>query len=85
MSYKKVDINKALIQWYKYDKYIENKRINIELENKKDVIKNNIKKNNEKIIKYTFKKSSLLEKALTLKSFDNNINNEKLEFFGDRV
>ena len=39
----------------------------------------------EKIIKYTFKKSSLLEKALTHKSFDNNINNEKLEFLGDRV
>ncbi len=39
----------------------------------------------EKIIKYTFKKTSLLEKALTHKSYDNNINNEKLEFLGDRV
>ena len=39
----------------------------------------------EKIIKYNFKKSSLLETALTHKSFDNNINNEKLEFLGDRV
>ena len=39
----------------------------------------------EKIIKYNFKKTSLLEKALTHKSFDNNINNEKLEFLGDRV
>ena len=39
----------------------------------------------EKIIKYTFKKSSLLEKALTHKSYDNDINNEKLEFLGDRV
>jgi len=39
----------------------------------------------EKIIKYTFKKSFLLEKALTHKSYDNNINNEKLEFLGDRV
>ena len=39
----------------------------------------------EKIIKYNFKKSSLLEKALTHKSFDNDINNEKLEFLGDRV
>ena len=39
----------------------------------------------EKIIKYNFKKSSLLEKELTHKSFDNNINNEKLEFLGDRV
>ena len=39
----------------------------------------------EKVIKYNFKKSYLLEKALTHKSFDNNINNEKLEFLGDRV
>ena len=39
----------------------------------------------EKIIKYNFKKSSLLEKALTHKSFNNIINNEKLEFLGDRV
>ena len=39
----------------------------------------------EKIIKYNFKKTLLLEKALTHKSFDNDINNEKLEFLGDRV
>ncbi len=39
----------------------------------------------EKIIKYNFKKSSLLEKALTHKSLDNDNNNEKLEFLGDRV
>ena len=39
----------------------------------------------EKIIKYNFKNLSTLEKALTHKSFDNNINNEKLEFLGDRV
>jgi len=39
----------------------------------------------EKIINYSFKKTSLLEKALTHKSYDNNINNEKLEFLGDRV
>ena len=39
----------------------------------------------EKIINYNFKKSSLLIKALTHKSLDNNINNEKLEFLGDRV
>ncbi len=39
----------------------------------------------EKILKYNFKKNSLLEIALTHKSFDNNINNEKLEFLGDRV
>ena len=39
----------------------------------------------EKIIKYNFKKRSILEKALTHKSYNNNINNEKLEFLGDRV
>ena len=39
----------------------------------------------EKIIKYNFRKISLLEKALTHKSYDNIINNEKLEFLGDRV
>ena len=39
----------------------------------------------EKIIKYSFKKSSLLEKALTHKSLNSDINNEKLEFLGDRV
>ena len=39
----------------------------------------------ERILKYNFKKRSILEKALTHKSFNNNINNEKLEFLGDRV
>ena len=39
----------------------------------------------EKTIKYNFKKLTLLETALTHKSFDNNVNNEKLEFLGDRV
>ena len=39
----------------------------------------------EKVIRYNFKKFSLLEKALTHKSFNNKINNEKLEFLGDRV
>ena len=39
----------------------------------------------EKIIRYNFKKKTMLEKALTHKSFNNNINNEKLEFLGDRV
>ena len=39
----------------------------------------------EKIIKYSFKKPELLEQALTHKSFDNERNNEKLEFLGDRV
>ena len=39
----------------------------------------------EKIIKYNFKKDYLLEKALTHKSYNNDLNNEKLEFLGDRV
>ena len=39
----------------------------------------------EKIIKYNFKKTSLIEKSLTHKSFNSEINNEKLEFLGDRV
>tara|TARA_A100001015_G_scaffold220834_1_gene248494 strand:- start:164 stop:811 length:648 start_codon:yes stop_codon:yes gene_type:complete len=39
----------------------------------------------EKVIKYNFKIRSILEKALTHKSYNNNINNEKLEFLGDRV
>ncbi len=39
----------------------------------------------EKIIKYNFKKPIFLEKALTHKSFNNETNNEKLEFLGDRV
>ena len=39
----------------------------------------------EKILKYNFKDFSLLENALTHKSFNNDINNEKLEFLGDRV
>jgi len=39
----------------------------------------------EKILNYNFKNKSILEKALTHKSYNNNINNEKLEFLGDRV
>jgi len=39
----------------------------------------------QKIIKYSFKSISLLKIALTHKSFDNEKNNEKLEFLGDRV
>ena len=39
----------------------------------------------KKIIKYFFKNNSLLKKSLTHKSFDNENNNEKLEFLGDRV
>lgn len=39
----------------------------------------------ENIINYSFKNKSLLDRALTHKSFNNKINNEKLEFLGDRV
>ena len=39
----------------------------------------------EQILKYNFKNIELLHRALTHKSFDSNINNEKLEFLGDRV
>ncbi len=39
----------------------------------------------EIILKYNFKDKNLLHKALTHKSYNNNENNEKLEFLGDRV
>ena len=39
----------------------------------------------ENILKYNFKDKSLLNNALTHKSFDSTTNNEKLEFLGDRV
>ncbi len=39
----------------------------------------------EKIIDYKFKNKELLIKSLIHKSYDNNNNNEKLEFLGDRV
>ena len=39
----------------------------------------------ENIINYNFKDQNLLKLSLTHKSFDNNNNNEKLEFLGDRV
>ena len=39
----------------------------------------------ENILNYNFKDKVLLKKALTHKSYDNSINNEKLEFLGDRV
>ena len=41
--------------------------------------------NFEKDLKIKFKNKSLLTKALTHKSSNQNINNEKLEFLGDRV
>ena len=39
----------------------------------------------EKKIKINFKDKDLLIRSLTHKSFDKNINNEKIEFLGDRV
>ena len=39
----------------------------------------------EEIIKYKFNSKNILKKSLTHKSFNDNINNEKLEFLGDRV
>ena len=38
-----------------------------------------------KKIKINFKDKNLLIRSLTHKSFDKNINNEKIEFLGDRV
>ena len=42
-------------------------------------------KNIENIINYKFNSKELLRTCLTHKSFNENINNEKLEFLGDRV
>ena len=39
----------------------------------------------EDVINYKFNSKDLLRRCLTHKSFDENINNEKLEFLGDRV
>tara|TARA_B100000886_G_scaffold306223_1_gene238451 strand:- start:9137 stop:9802 length:666 start_codon:yes stop_codon:yes gene_type:complete len=39
----------------------------------------------EEILEYSFKDKGLLNRALTHKSYDNQKNNEKLEFLGDRV
>ena len=39
----------------------------------------------ENILKHNFKDKSLINKALIHKSFSNKVNNEKLEFLGDRV
>ena len=39
----------------------------------------------EIILKYNFKNKNLLQKAFTHKSFSIDLNNEKLEFLGDRV
>ena len=45
----------------------------------------NSKKELEIILDYNFKNSDLLKQSLIHKSFDNQNNNEKLEFLGDRV
>ena len=45
----------------------------------------NINKDLELTINYNFKNTKLLELSLIHKSFNNNDNNEKLEFLGDRV
>ena len=42
-------------------------------------------KNLEESIKYKFNSKNLLKRCLTHKSYDENVNNEKLEFLGDRV
>ncbi len=39
----------------------------------------------EDIINYKFNSKDLVKRSLTHKSFDENLNNEKLEFLGDRV
>ena len=39
----------------------------------------------ENIIDFKFNSADILKTALTHKSFDDNYNNEKLEFLGDRV
>ena len=39
----------------------------------------------EEILEYSFKDKGLLNRALTHKSYNNDKNNEKLEFLGDRV
>ena len=39
----------------------------------------------EKIINYKFRNKEFLKQSLIHKSYDNNNNNEKLEFLGDRV
>ncbi len=39
----------------------------------------------EKNLGYSFKNKELLRRALTLASYDNDFNNQNLEFFGDAV
>tara|TARA_B100001564_G_C20419621_1_gene569511 strand:- start:53 stop:721 length:669 start_codon:yes stop_codon:yes gene_type:complete len=45
----------------------------------------NFKTEIEKVLDYNFKNFEILKRSLTHKSYDNIMNNEKLEFLGDRV
>ena len=45
----------------------------------------NMNKDLEKILDYNFKNHRFLKQSLIHKSYDNQNNNEKLEFLGDRV
>lgn len=68
-----MNINKALIQWYKYDKYIENKQR--ELHRKKDEL-NNIKKQRDNI-------SNNITKYISSNKMEGNvykINGSKIEY-----
>ena len=48
-------------------------------------MKKNLKTELENIINYKFNSSKILKTSLTHKSYNEEINNEKLEFLGDRV
>ena len=48
-------------------------------------MKKNLKIELENLINYKFNSSKVLKTSLTHKSFNDEINNEKLEFLGDRV
>ena len=48
-------------------------------------MKKNLKTELENLINYKFNSSKILKISLTHKSFNDEINNEKLEFLGDRV
>ena len=48
-------------------------------------MKKNLKTELENLINYKFNSSKVLKTSLTHKSFNDEINNEKLEFLGDRV
>mgnify|MGYP001113256246 FL=1 len=48
-------------------------------------MKKNLKTELENLINYKFNSSKVFKRSLTHKSFNDEINNEKLEFLGDRV